>query len=155
MTRLRREYRVAGVSDAVAVVELCRQFQQESWQKFCDFDEHKMLGWVLDRIKDDGSDVFTAWSGKQLVGGLIGMTFCYPYSNTLVAGDYIWYVVPEHRGGMVGVRLMRMFENWARDVGAVNICTGATSGIKSKRGAALLEKLGYSPVGTSMQKDLV
>lgn len=155
MTRLRREYRVAGISDAIAVVELCRQFQQESWQSFCDFDDHKMLGWVLDRIKDDNSEVFTAWDGNELVGCLIGLAIYYPYSNTLVAGDYLWYVVPEHRGGMVGVRLMKMFESWARDVGAVHICTGATSGIRSDRGLALLERLGFSPVGTIVQKDLM
>ena len=32
---------------------------------------------------------------------------------------------------MVGVRLLRMFE-WALDAGAVQILTGATSGIKSE-----------------------
>lgn len=155
MTRLRREYRVGRVDDMRAVTALIKEFHGQTWQSIADFDDVKMHGWLVDRVVDGGSEVFTSWSGDDLVGCMIGLTFCYPYSNTLVAGDYIWYVVPEHRGGMVGVRLIRMFENWARDVGAVNICTGATSGINSKRGAAFLEKLGYSPVGTSVQKDLV
>jgi len=50
---------------------------------------------------------------------------------------------------------MKMFEDWARDVGAVQILTGATSGINSKRSAALLERLGFVPTGASLYKDLM
>ena len=114
-----------------------------------------MQQWVTERIDTDDSEIFTAWDNNLLVGCLVGMAYYYPYSKTLVAGDYIWYVVPEYRGGMIGVRLMKMFEEWARGVGAVNICTGATSGINSERGALLLQRLGYSPVGLSMQKELI
>jgi len=114
-----------------------------------------MVEWVSDRIDDDGSLVLGAWSGSDLVGCVIGLTFVPPYSERVVAGDFIWYVRPEYRGGMVGVRLMKMFEDWAVDAGAAQILTGATSGIKSERGAALLERLGFVPTGTSVYKDLV
>ena len=83
------------------------------------------------------------------------MVYYYPYSNTLVAADYIWYVIPKYRGGMIGVRLMKMFEEWAKGVGAVSVTTGSTSGIKSERGAKLLQRLGYNPVGMIMEKELV
>ena len=55
---------------------------------------------------------------------------------------------------MIGVRLMKMFEEWARGVGAVSICTGATSGINSERGALLLQRLGYNPIGTGYAKGI-
>jgi len=155
MTRLPLEYRLAAQTDAIAVTDLCEEFHGLSYQRSVPFDWDIMVEWVSDRIDDDGSLVLGAWSGSDLVGCVIGLTFVPPYSERVVAGDYIWYVRPEYRGGMVGVRLLRMFENWAVDAGAAQILTGATSGIKSERGAALLERLGFVPTGTSVYKDLV
>ena len=155
MTRLPLEYRLATQFDAIAVTDLCEEFHGASYQKTVPFDWDIMVEWVSDRIDDDGSLVLGAWSGSDLVGCVIGLTFVPPYSERVVAGDYIWYVRPEYRGGMVGVRLLRMFEDWAVDAGAAQILTGATSGIKSERGAALLERLGFVPTGTSVYKDLV
>ena len=155
MTRLPLEYRLATERDVPAVTDLCEEFHGVSYQRSVPFDWDVMGDWVSDRIGDDGSLVAGAWSGDRLVGSVIGLTFVPPYSNRVVAGDYIWYVRPEYRGGMTGVRLLRMFENWALDAGAVQILTGATSGIKSERAALLLERLGFVPTGTSMYKDLV
>ena len=155
MTRLPLEYRLATERDVPAVTDLCQEFHGLSFQRNVPFDWDIMGDWVSDRVSDSGSLVVGAWSGFDLVGSVIGLTFVPPYSNRVVAGDYIWYVKPEYRGGMVGVRLLRMFEDWALDVGAVQILTGATSGIKSERAAALLERLGFVPTGASMYKDLV
>lgn len=154
MTRSRLDYRVAKYTDAHDVVDVCADFHAESWQSFANFDADLMYQWIVERIDSDESEIFTAWDGKKLVGALIGLVFCYPYSNTLVAGDYIWYVAPKYRGGMTGVRLMRMYEEWARGVGAAKVTTGVTSGIRIERGEQLLSRLGYSPAGTIMQKDV-
>jgi GNAT superfamily N-acetyltransferase len=155
MTRLPLEYRLAAQLDAIAVTDLCEEFHGLSYQRSVPFDWDIMVEWVSDRIDDDGSLVLGCWRGSDLVGCVIGLTFVPPYSERVVAGDFIWYVKPKHRGGMVGVRLMKMFEDWAVDAGAAQILTGATSGIKSERGAALLERLGFVPTGTSVYKDLV
>jgi len=154
MTRLPLEYRLATERDVPAVTDLCQEFHGVSYQKTVPFDWDKMGDWVSDRVSDSGSLVAGAWSGSDLVGSVIGLTFVPPYTNRVVAGDYIWYVKPKYRGGMVGVRLLRMFENWALDAGVVQILTGATSGIKSERGAALLERLGFVPTGTALYKDV-
>lgn len=154
MTRLPLEYRLATERDVPAVTDLCQEFHGLSYQRSVPFDWDVMGDWVSDRVSDDGSLVVGAWSGDCLVGSVIGLTFVPPYSNRVVAGDYIWYVKPEYRGGMTGIRLLRMFEDWALDVGAVQILTGATSGIKSERAALLLERLGFVPTGTALYKDV-
>ena len=154
MTRLPLEYRLATQTDAIAVTDLCEEFHGASYQRSVPFDWDKMVEWVSDRIDDDGSLVLGAWSGSDLVGCVIGLTFIYPYSNALVSGDYIWYVRPEYRGGMTGVRLMRMYDQWAQDAGAVQILTGATSGISTDVASALIKRLGFSSVGGTMYKDV-
>lgn len=155
MTHSQLEYKVAKFIDAAEVTEVCKMFHAESYQKFANFNFDQMHEWIEERIDNDDSDIFTAWDGDLLVGCLVGMVYYYPYSNTLVAADYIWYVIPKYRGGMIGVRLMKMFEEWAKGVGAVSITTGSTSGIKSERGAKLLQRLGYNPIGMVMEKELI
>ena len=154
MTPLQRDYREASIFEAGAITDLVKEFHAESWQRSIEFDWDMMCEWVRDRVDCDGSLVLGCWSGSDLAGAIIGLTTTYPYSNTLVAGDYIWYVRPEYRGTLIGFRLMKMFEEWARGVGASQILTGATSGIKTDRSAALLERLGYVPTGTSTYKDV-
>ena len=148
-----KEYSTATLEDSLEVTHIWRMFQRESSQSFADFDWDKAHDQVVSWIDSDDWEIFLAKEGLQVHGLLVGAVSRYPYSNTLVAGDYIWYIAPEHRGGMTGVRLMRMMEKWAKGRGAVVMETGATSGIEN-RAAGLMERLGYSPVGMLMRKGL-
>lgn len=147
------EYSTATVDDSLDVTHIWRRFQRESSQSYVDFDWDKAHEQVLSWIKDKDWEIFLAWKGRILCGVLIGAVTTYPYSKALIAGDYIWYIIPESRGGMTGVRLMRMMEKWARDRGAVSMETGSTSGIDN-RANGLMERLGFSPVGMLMRKGL-
>ena len=147
------DYSTATVDDSLDVTHIWRRFQQESSQSYVDFDWDKAHEQVLSWIEDKDWEIFLAWKGRILCGVLIGAVTTYPYSRALIAGDYIWYIIPESRGGMTGVRLMRMMETWARDRGAVSMETGSTSGIEN-RAMGLMERLGFSPVGMLMRKGL-
>jgi GNAT superfamily N-acetyltransferase len=147
------EYSTATVDDSLDVTHIWRRFQQESSQSYVDFDWDKAHEQVLSWIEDKDWEIFLAWKGRILCGVLIGAVTTYPYSRALIAGDYIWYIIPESRGGMTGVRLMRMMETWARDRGAVSMETGSTSGVEN-RAMGLMERLGFSPVGMLMRKGL-
>jgi len=147
------DYSTATVDDSLDVTHIWRRFQQESSQSYVDFDWDKAHEQVLSWIEDKDWEIFLAWKGRILCGVLIGAVTTYPYSRALIAGDYIWYIIPESRGGMTGVRLMRMMEKWARDRGAVSMETGSTSGVEN-RAMGLMERLGFSPVGMLMRKGL-
>jgi len=147
------DYSTATVDDSLDVTHIWRRFQQESSQSYVDFDWDKAHEQVLSWIEDKDWEIFLAWKGRILCGVLIGAVTTYPYSRALIAGDYIWYIIPESRGGMTGVRLMRMMETWARDRGAVSMETGSTSGVEN-RAMGLMERLGFSPVGMLMRKGL-
>jgi GNAT superfamily N-acetyltransferase len=147
------DYSTATVDDSLDVTHIWRRFQRESSQSYVDFDWDKAHEQVLSWIEDKDWEIFLAWKGRILCGVLIGAVTTYPYSRALIAGDYIWYIIPESRGGMTGVRLMRMMETWARDRGAVSMETGSTSGVEN-RAMGLMERLGFSPVGMLMRKGL-
>ena len=147
------DYSTATLEDSLEITHVWRTCIRESSQSFADFDWDKANDQVVSWIRSDDWEIFLAKEGMQVRGVLIGCVTMYPYSNTLVAGDYLWYIMPGHRGGMTGVRLMRMMEKWAKGRGAVVQETGATSGIEN-RAAGLMERLGYSPVGMLMRKGL-
>jgi len=147
------DYSTATAADSLDVTSIWKRFQEESSQSYVDFDWDKAHEQVLSWIGDEDWEIFLARKGRELCGTLIGAVTTYPYSKALIAGDYIWYIIPESRGGMTGVRLMRMMESWARDRGAVSMETGSTSGIDN-RANGLMERLGFSPVGMLMRKGL-
>jgi hypothetical protein len=55
---------------------------------------------------------------------------------------------------MTGVRLLKNFEIWAKDKGAVRLIGGATSGIASKRTADLMQHIGFKAFGALAEKEL-
>ena len=158
------KYENATIEDIKQLLPLCRRFQLESWQNFADFDYDLMDDWLAERIADHQSYVGIARNNgfmeqkdavsRDIAGCLIGMAFTFPYSTTLVAGDYLWYVHPKFRGGMTGVRLLKNFEIWAKDKGAVRLIGGATSGIASKRTADLMQHIGFKAFGALAEKEL-
>lgn len=153
MTRSRRKkvvYGLADYQDLPELVELCYMFQKESWQAFADFDDYKVENYFISLMEGDNSEIFVAHRGGYVVGCICVFLYNPPHSNTLFAGDYIWYVVPEERGSMIGVRLMKMFMDWAESNGAKCITTGASSAISTDRTSELFKHLGCEVTGTAI-----
>lgn len=95
------------------------------------------------------------FSGDVLVGVLAGSAHPNLMSGELVAQELFWYVLPEHRGGMDGIRMLRDFETWAADAGAKHIFMAHFHSQQTGESvAALYERLGYKPVETHHLKSL-
>lgn len=95
-----------------------------------------------------------AWLDDKLIGfmcGYVTETFLNEQVNAYDAG---LFVLPEHRGGTLALRLVREFEVWARAQGAENvwICQCVGHEIDSTR--RFFERLGYECQGFSMRKEL-
>ena len=99
--------------------------------------------------KSDDRVIFLAWDGEDPVGVFVGNVASYYFGPDLVATDTIWYVVPEKRGTYVGIKLLSLFEDWARSKGAADIRIGQTSTIKPEVFEGLLEKRGYKFIGAN------
>jgi hypothetical protein len=50
-------------------------------------------------------------------GLLMGTAFSHPYGPVRVSKDSMWFIDPAHRGGTAAVRMLDMFETWARERG--------------------------------------
>jgi len=140
-------YCIGQLEDVPELTQVLKTFYEDSWQNFADYDDVKMEKWLSEVVQSSSDGVFLAKEEGKIFAVLIGMLDTFPFSNTVIAGDYVWYVLPEKRGGMAGIRLMKWYEAWAKRMGAVRVMTGATSGIKTDRAEKLMMRLGYQAVG--------
>jgi GNAT superfamily N-acetyltransferase len=88
-----------------------------------------------------------AYDGDVLAGVFVGGLSEFYFGNDVLAYDLLWYVGKEYRGSRTGLRLLKMFESWATDLGADRIQVGISSGLSMDRTGALLERMGFSQIG--------
>ena len=85
----------------------------------------------------------------EIDGKVVGFIACLVHPSwfsqtTLIAMEMAWWIEEAHRGGVSGIRLVKAYEEWAKQMGASFICM---SDLMSDGNAGLgnmLERLGYS-----------
>lgn len=104
---------------------------------------------IIDTLIDHGFAVVSDKDG-EVTGFGLGDVFVPWYTNERMGTDYAIYIAPEHRHGKLAIEIIRRFEEWCWDNGAVTIRpsvgTGSGSAVK------LLDHMGYKTVGSSFYK---
>lgn len=95
-----------------------------------------------------------AYDDNQLVGLMLGHTSYIPWTKELAAFEIILYVLPSHRDGIIGVRLIRSFENWALDKHINYVIMGISIEINSAMVSQMYERLGYHNYSSTFRKYL-
>lgn len=151
--------RPAQHEDVPAVVDLGARLHAES-DTYREFPYSRMKARAI-ALRCLGSLMAPAEDAVLLVaedeGRVVGMLGGYLsdgvfVDDMLVATDFTFYVEPKHRGTMAAVRLVKMFELWARTAGATHISPGISTRIEDDRTQRFYERLGYAPSGVSMMK---
>jgi GNAT superfamily N-acetyltransferase len=105
-----------------------------NWYKFYD------LGWGV---------ILGDFSGDELNGAIGGVVSPDACGGDLMATELFWFVFPGKRGS-TGIRLLRAFEDWAKENGAERIRMSA----RSERPINLLERVGYRREEVLMIKEI-
>lgn len=87
--------------------------------------------------------MFVAIKKDQIVGFIAGVVVEQFLSLDLFACDIGVFVLPEFRGGSCFVRLVKTFENWAKEKGAQEIQLGVSTGVHPEQTVRMYERLGY------------
>jgi GNAT superfamily N-acetyltransferase len=148
--------RRATIGDLATLVEMGRAMQQESprFSRF-DFDDGKVQQLITMLIDLDGPGcALVATVDETIVGMLGGILVEHFFGHDTYATDLVVFVYPAHRGGTTVVRLVKVFEEWARSRGALECCMGVSTELASTRVSALYRALGYRMAGYSHLKDL-
>ncbi len=93
--------------------------------------------------------------GHQLVG-VIGGAIAPSFTdfNIKIFNEAIWYVLPDHRGGSSGVKLLKLVEDYCRNIGIHKIAMIGMYNDDRERLAGFYSKMGYRPLETHYIKDL-
>jgi len=70
-------------------------------------------------IEGDGAVIFIAEKGDRVIGGIGGVLSLSPWNfDVVVSQEMFWFITAEHRGGTTALRLLRAYQQWAKEKGA-------------------------------------
>lgn len=153
--------RATTFEDVMRVVHLAKRMHDESIygqapteEQAAPFDED-VLGqtlWGLVSNPDDGVVVMAQGFDGELKGFKFGCAHQFYFSKARVAQEMALYVAPEYRGGFTCAALIKEFERWAKEVGAVEVVIGVAANIDNDLTTKVYERLGYAPRGPILKK---
>lgn len=88
---------------------------------------------------DEGQIVGFLWAGYQDLA---------PWTPVRVASDILFYMVPEKRGTLLGMRLIKAYKQWAFEKGCAEVRMSIASGINEERVGRMYRRLGFETFGT-------
>lgn len=138
-------------------IHLCtpfgEQFHQELHLPGQFIPEHFVNTWLM-LLSSCPSTILGLWQEDTLIGGLGGMIAPDLYDGRLYAQEFFWFIGKPHRHGTGALRLLRAFEQWARDHQATEIRMVHLVGSQEVSLEALYRKLGYATVEVCYRKPL-
>ena len=115
-------------------------------------DRDFALGNLARTISDDAGILLLAFDGTKVVGFMWGSLAQMPWSPTLLAQDYLYYVHPDYRGKLIGKKLINSYVLLAQQKGAEYINLSIGSGINEQSTSKLIEHCGFSRLGTAFRR---
>lgn len=135
-------------SDFDAVYLLGAEMWREGLFRVVEYDRGKMFEFLTRYVEEPEVNYgVVAYCEGELVGFFMGYVSEYFFGRDLIASEVLWYVARSVRGGILGVRLLRGFEDWARGLGVSEVCVGISTGIAHGRTGELLVRRGYVHAG--------
>ena len=89
----------------------------------------------------------------EVVGGLIGLVEQQIFSDAWTASIMHYDVLPEYRMGGYGVRLLKAFEQWAKNRKVIEISFGINSEDDMARTGKFAGRMGYRKVGENYVRE--
>ena len=105
-------------------------------------------------IASGGGVMFLAEDGSgRIFGGIGGAIGRVMLTGKMRAGLLFWYVEKSHRTGLTAIRLVKVFEDWAKERGCAQISMAVNEGMSDHSGK-FYERRGYEFAETFYRKFL-
>lgn len=145
--------RPAKHSDVPRLIELGTLLHATSSYSTMNFCPDKSAAFLHELINGQGV-VFVAEVHGEVVGGMAGAVTEQWFSNDLIAYDYSIFVEPSKRNGVIAVRLIQTFQEWARIKGAKQIYMGIGTGVSVEGTTRLYESQGLRNIGPLLMMEI-
>lgn len=139
--------RFATPDDMPDIVGLGRIMHEESSFAPMNFDSDRVKETIGDLMEKNQFVVVAEDINGEIVGGLAGFVEQSWFGNDDVANDLALFIHPDHRGGFLAARLVKVFVKWAKLAGAKQIRPGVISGCELAE--KLYERIGFKRCGST------
>lgn len=145
--------RPACFLDIPEIINLGRRYVEEEVSKVgyhsASWDATMSACGLIEAYSKADQFLYVAVRDGAIVGFLWAAShFLAPWNPALVASDYLFYVVPEVRASLTGMRLIKAYQAWAKELGCVEVRLSIASGINQDRVGRMYERLGFSSFGS-------
>lgn len=137
--------------DILDVMLLAREFSKEAPASH-KWDKNKTLSFLQTTINSPHMEVFVCEKDGEIVGGLVAVISEMYMSYTKQATELAWFVSKDVRGSSVAIRLVKHFEEWAKQNKADYITMSDITGIGNL--SEMYSRMGYTSAETSYIKEL-
>lgn len=140
--------RLATLEDLDVLMDIGESMHKES-PRFSrmSYSPAKVLQMFIDLINADCGLIVVAEQDDKIIGGIAAIVSQHWFSQDLMASDIALFIVPEHRGGITAVRLVKHYVAWAKEQGAVITQMGISTGVHADETAAMFKAIGLKQFG--------
>lgn len=147
--------REATLDDLPYIINLAGQMHAESRYRRTTFLPARLGHVAAGLIASPDGFAVVAEKDGEIIGTMLAQVMREPwFAAEPVAYEYGVYVTPEHRGNHAAARMVRMFDTWAQERGAVLIDLGISTGINDERTGAFYARLGFTLAGFLYSKEV-
>lgn len=148
MIRLMRE------EDVGHCVDLGERFHATSYWNWIPYNKEKAYEWTLQGVNNPEKLLLVAEDApsQTIFGFFVASHSQFWYADASVSEEQVMFVSPEHSGGSTGLKFMRAWERWSKDMGADVMFFNPTSHMQGKKWNAFMKRLGYHEAGAAYRK---
>ena len=118
------------------------------------YSEDKVYRTIKSSINSDRMIFFVAEDKDGYAGMMGGFIAEYPISYEKYASDFLMFIKKEKRGGDTALKLLYLFENWARSKKVKEIRLGSSHGVDTEKVKKFYEWQKYETIGHLFRKEL-
>lgn len=136
--------------DIERMVDLGRVAHEESQFAELEYAPDKLVKFGANGLNEEGRKrtcLMMAENGNDLVGVVVASVSEHWFSRELGASALLFYVHPNHRGGMAAIKLLHGFRKWANNRSVKRININVTTGVDMARSDKLMRRLGFEFTG--------
>lgn len=134
------------------LILLSAKMHKESQFSSLDYEQSVFVEWVSRAIVSNDSFISGYTINGVLAGALLGRVEQTYFGKDKIANAINWYVKPEFRGTIAGIKLLKSFESFSISKGAKRLYIGTTTGINTKGFESIMNKLNYEVIGADYQR---
>ena len=118
------------------------------------YSEDKVFKTIRASIDSDRMVFFVAEDEDGYAGMMGGYIVEYPISYEKHAVDFLMFIKEEKRGGDTAIKLLNLFEDWAKSKGVKEIRLGSSHGVDTEKVKRFYEWQKYETIGHLFRKEL-